>query len=194
MSSKFLFSMLMCIPLQSTQQAQREKRCDKLSILAYKAMSCCLKNDYHTLAYSNACWMLKMKLKCREQMQDINRYYLRSGTIIQGKEHLIWVSPLHEAIHRGHVQAVEIRCNAGANKNLRIKSTIERGTEMAEQETGCIFIEHLNLTREQAQKESVKWYRSNYVGFSALALAKVLCKRKLDTFSSNRERIYVMLC
>ena len=191
MSAKFLFSMMICISLQGTQREQLEKRCPGLSALAYKAMSCWWKNDYHILAYSNACWMLRMKLKCRERMEDINRYYVKCGAVIQGEEYPIWVSPLHEAILRGHLQVVEILYKAGANKNLRIKLAID-DTERAEQQTGCMFIEHLGLTSERAQEENLKWRESNYVGFSALELAKELSE-KSDDLSGNRQRIYSIL-
>jgi hypothetical protein len=136
--------------------------------------------------------MLRMKLKCREQMQDINRYYLSCGAVIQGVEHPVWESPLHAAILQGNVQAVEILCAAGADKNKRIKSIID-DTERAEQQTGCIFIEHLNLDEQQAQDESDKWSRSNYVGLSAVELAQVLYENKHDHSTTNRWSIYDML-
>jgi len=192
MRSTFLLSVMMSISLQSAQQIQRGGCCDRLSVIVYKTMSCCLRNDYHTLAYSNACWMLRMKLKCREEMQSINQYYLRDCAVIQGQDYPVWVSPLHEAILQGNVQAVEILGAAGANINLCIKSTIS-DTERAKHQVGCMFIEHLNLTEQRAQQEITEWHRSHYVGLSAIELAKALCKNKHDDLNNNRRNIYKML-
>lgn len=190
----FLCSMLVLTPLQGMQQRQRQSCCSKLSllaskttswcgILAYKATSWCGRNDYLYLAYADSLWYMQKKLQSKEQIKDINRYYLRYGATFNTTNSrftnaCIYVSPLHEAVQRGHLAAVMLLCNAGADKTLTIKSRIEN-SEAAEQcYAGCVFMGTDALTEEEVQQKIAEWNKSNNVGLSAPELAEELLKKE----------------
>jgi hypothetical protein len=192
-----LYSVFALIPLQGAQQ--RPSFCQKLSLLAYKATSLVWRCDYFYLAYVNSTWYLKMKLQSKEQIEDINRYYLHCGTTfhsIDGRSVYapIYIAPLHEAIRQGHLDSVVLLCNAGADKTLRIKSHIEK-IEAAKQDSRCPFLSTYDLTDNEVQQKIAKLNRNNYVGLSALELAEELLKKepKENCDQQKRRCIYQFL-
>ncbi len=186
-----LFSMVVIYPLQGMQE-QRQSCCSTLSRLVYKATAWCGRNDYLYLTHANSLWYLGMKLQHKEQIGDINRYYLRYGATFNTRSAPIYVSPLHEAVQRGSLNAVTMLCEAGADKTLTIRPSIKEEEAAEGWHTGCPWMAS-SCPNEKVKQKIAAWYRSRNVGLSALQLAQKLSEESKYSDKQERESIYQFL-
>lgn len=190
-----MYSLLTISSLHSMQRPSYAELLSKAAAtMAYKATSWYGRNDYLYLAHTNAAWYLEMKLNNNENINDINRYYLRCGATFNSKDTTInapiYVCPLHEAVEKGHLAIVALLLKAGANKALPIKNSVQQ-SDMAETGSiGCPWMECIEPTDKVSQQVAT-WYQSHHVGLSACELAK----KMLNDYASDQDRksIYNLL-
>jgi len=189
-----LLSITMFISLQGVKQ--QLSCCPTLSRFAYKATSWCGRNDYIYLVYANSLWYLNMKLQRKERIQDINRYYLRCGATFYGASQersiSLYISPLHEAVERGSLCAVQMLCEAGADKTLTIKSSILPAEEAEEGCRGCPWMS-TECSDEKIPHKIESWNAENNIGLSVVELAEKLIKEPRYSDSQERKQIYQFL-
>lgn len=140
----------------------------------YRAMELIRPTDYLYLCYAGGTWRLQMKLQLGENLSDLNRYYLRHVIVLNGQEYQKWITPLHEAIERGHLEQVKLLFSHGAVPTAQIKSLIDLESEAAIEKSSlaCGCMQKWHLSPLQLNCELEQWNMS--IGMSAIDLARKL--------------------
>ncbi len=194
----FLLSILVMRAYGAEEQAQKPC-CPNLQTIAYKATSFLanlffIRNDYLYLAYSDDIWRLQMKLQVKEEIEDVDRYYSRYRYLINGNDIPIYYTPLHEAVERGHLKAVLMLVDAGADKNKCIRFNSLLPHEKAKHCDTFLIVRSSagteRIENQAAQEKIEKWKSSHHVGLSALDLAQ---KLMAEDWSTERGRIMLFL-
>lgn len=180
------------------QEGRKTSKCCDLSRALYAVASSIGRNDYLYLSSANSIWFLKKKLESKENLNDFDRYYGRSGRSINGQSFTVYYTPLHEAVTQGSLECVQLLCGAGADKSKKIKtsSDIKKEDRATESENlSVMWISYLRaMEPEQAQAEIQQFRSAAFVDLSATELAEKLMKKKDDFVpSEKRKAIYEFL-
>lgn len=193
-----VFSIVFTPELFSSEAKTRHKaQCCGLDTVAYKIGSKLGRNDYLYLASVNSLWFLQKKIALKENIADLDKYWLRSGTSINGVKVLVYCTPLHEAVKQGSLDAVKELSAAGADKKKIIKhADIQRGDIAQESLSQPVSWIVYPVYPHQLDVEISNVLSECAVGLSAVDLAQKLMKDKHNEFafaSEQRKAIYEFL-
>jgi hypothetical protein len=165
--------------------------CCGLGSMVYNVTKHIGRNDFLYLAYTDSTWYLRMKLESREYFENLDKYYVRSGRLVNETNLSVFHTPLHEAVKEGNIEAVKLLCAAGADVHKKIKNALEiKPEEVTREPHGAVyFAKSGNYSIDDEIQDIKKFF---HVGLSALELAEVM-RKKSENKPSEREEIERLL-
>lgn len=181
--------LLIFISIYADCSNKRSSICRWPITLAYQVVNIVAHSDFATLAAQGSTWRLAEKIR-REGTGNIDKYYLRLLATIGNTQTLIYLTPLHEAVIEGNLEAVKFLCRNHADMTKKVLNTIPQSSDFSTESSPiqCISSAYDKVNRNNSLEDVFHVGRTAYEMADKLALTsedKISKRAKIVNYLSK---------